>query len=57
MYNLSALVESEEVKAAVARVIEEAAPGSYPEFSAAARPAVELHGPLVEKLPWSKPWE
>ena len=57
MRNLAALAESDEVKAAVARVMEEAAPGSYPEFSAAARRAVELHAPMIVKPPRNKPWE
>ena len=41
----------------MARVIEEAAPGSYSEFTTAARQAVELHAPLIEKPLHSKPWE
>ena len=57
MRNLAALIESAEAKTAVARVIEEASPGSYPEFAAAARRAVELHAPLIEKPIRSKPWE
>jgi hypothetical protein len=57
MHNLAALIESAEAEAAEARVMEEAAPGSYPEFTAAARRAVELHVPLIEKSTRSKPWE
>ena len=57
MRNLAALVETEEVKASVARVIEETAPGAYSKFATAARQAVELHAPLIEKPLHSKPWE
>ena len=57
MRNLAALIESAEAEAAVARVMEEAAPGSYPEFAASARRAVELHAPLTGKPIRSKPWE
>ena len=37
MRNLAALVETEKVKASVARVIKEAAPGAYSQFATAAR--------------------